>query len=149
MVGAVLVIAGSFRLGAISDFLSRPILVGYINGIALVLIASQLPGVLGIRSTQNDFIPQVVEIASKLGDVHWPTLWLSAFALVFLLAFRRVVPKLPGAAVVVDRRDRRCPLCSTSRRAGSRCSGTSTKACPRSDSPSCQPARSWSSSPAR
>ena len=47
MIGAALVIAGIFRLGAISDFLSRPILVGYINGIALVLIASQLPGVLG------------------------------------------------------------------------------------------------------
>jgi SulP family sulfate permease len=42
MVGAVLVAAGLFRLGAIADFLSRPILVGYINGIALVLIASQL-----------------------------------------------------------------------------------------------------------
>jgi sulfate permease, SulP family len=101
MVGAVLVIAGVFRLGAISDFLSRPILVGYINGIALVLIASQLPGLLGIRSTENDFIPQVVQIASQLGDAHMPTLLLSASALVFLLVFRRVLPKLPGAAVVV------------------------------------------------
>ena len=50
MIGFVLVIAGAVRLGAIADFLSRPILVGYINGIALVLITSQLPGVLGIRS---------------------------------------------------------------------------------------------------
>jgi SulP family sulfate permease len=101
MVGFALVIGGAFRLGAIADFLSRPILVGYINGIALMLIASQLPGVLGIRSVENDFIPQVVEIASKLGAVHWPTVWLSALALVFLLALRRVFPKLPGAAVVV------------------------------------------------
>jgi SulP family sulfate permease len=101
MIGTVLVIAGSFRLGAISDFLSRPILVGYIHGIALMLIASQLPGVLRIRSAQNDFVPQVVEIASKLGDVHWPTFWLSAFALMFLIALRRVAPKLPGAAVLV------------------------------------------------
>jgi SulP family sulfate permease len=101
MIGAVLVIGAIFRLGAISDFLSRPILVGYINGIALVLIASQLPGVLGIRSTENDFIPQVLQIASKLGGVHWPTLWLSVSALVFLLASRRVLPVLPGAAVVV------------------------------------------------
>src|SRR6187402_2581386 len=43
MVGFVLVIAGAFRLGAIADFLSRPIRVGYINGIAAVLIVSQLP----------------------------------------------------------------------------------------------------------
>jgi SulP family sulfate permease len=101
MIGVVLVIAGLFRLGAISDFLSRPILVGYINGIALVLIASQLPGVLGIRSNANDFVPRVAEIASKLGDVHWPTLWLSASALVFLLVSRRMLPQFPGAAVVV------------------------------------------------
>lgn len=101
MVGAVLLIAGCFRLGAISDFLSRPILVGYINGVALVMIASQLPGVLGIASTESDFIPQVMELASKLGDMHGPTVWLSASALVFLLAFRRVLPKLPGAVVVV------------------------------------------------
>ncbi len=101
MVGAVLVAAGLFRLGAIADFLSRPILVGYINGVAVVLIASQLPGVLGIRSTQNEFGPQVVEIGSKLASVHWPSVWLSAGALALLLVLRRTAPKLPGAIVVV------------------------------------------------
>jgi sulfate permease, SulP family len=101
MIGAALVIAGIFRLGAISDFLSRPILVGYINGIALVLIASQLPGVLGIRSDANEFFPRVAEVASKIGSINWPTLWLSASALGFLLVSRRLLPLLPGAAVVV------------------------------------------------
>jgi SulP family sulfate permease len=101
MIAATLVIAGIFRLGAISDFLSRPILVGYINGIALVLIASQLPGVLGIPSHANEFFPRVAEVASKLGSVHSPTLWLSASTLVFLLISRRALPLLPGAAVVV------------------------------------------------
>jgi SulP family sulfate permease len=101
MIGLVLVIAGAFRLGAIADFLSRPIRVGYINGIAVVLIVSQLPGVLGIRSTARDFIPQALEIASQVGHSHRPALWLSAFALVFLLACRRLVPGLPAAVIVV------------------------------------------------
>jgi SulP family sulfate permease len=101
MTGFVLVIAGAFRLGAIADFLSRPIRVGYINGIAAVLIASQLPGVLGIRSTARDFVPQALEIASQLRHAHSPTLWLSAFALVFLVACRRLVPGLPAAVIVV------------------------------------------------
>jgi SulP family sulfate permease len=101
MIGAALVTAGIVRLGAISDFLSRPILVGYINGIALVLIASQLPGVLGIRSDANDFFPRLADLASKVGSVHWPTLWLSASALGFLLVCRRLLPSLPAAAVVV------------------------------------------------
>jgi sulfate permease, SulP family len=101
MVAVALVVAGLFRLGAIADFLSRPILVGYMNGVALVLVVSQLPGVLGIESTQRDFLPQVLEIATELGAVHGPTLWLSAGALVFLLALRRSFPKLPGAVIVV------------------------------------------------
>jgi sulfate permease, SulP family len=101
MIGSVLVIAGAFRLGAIADFLSRPIRVGYINGIALVLIASQLPGVLGIRSTQGDLISQALEIASNLGHAHRPTLWLSGGALVLLVSFRRLLPRVPAAALVV------------------------------------------------
>lgn len=101
MVGAVLLVAGAFRVGAIAEFLSRPILVGYINGIALMLIASQLPGVLGIRATENDFLPQLMEIVSELNAVHGPTLWLSAVALLLLLGFRRFLPKVPGAVVVV------------------------------------------------
>jgi SulP family sulfate permease len=101
MVGAIFVIAGSLRLGAIADLLSRPILVGYINGVALLLIASQLPGALGIRSTATDFGPQVGEIGSELGNLHWPTFLLSSLAVACLLAFRRALPKLPGAVVVV------------------------------------------------
>jgi SulP family sulfate permease len=101
MVAVVLVIAGAFRLGAISNFLSRPILVGYMNGIAILLIASQLPGALGVRSTETDAIPQLMETASKLGEAHGPTLCLSALAVVFLLVFRRLLPKVPGPVLVV------------------------------------------------
>lgn len=103
MVGVVLLLAGFFRLGAIADFLSRPILVGYINGIALSLLASQLPGALGLESNESDFFPQAREIASRFGEgeAHLPTVWLSAAALAFLLVFRRMMPKVPGAVVVV------------------------------------------------
>jgi SulP family sulfate permease len=101
MIAAVLVTAGAFRLGAIADFLSRPIRVGYVNGIAAVLIVSQLPGVLGIRSTARDFIAQAREIVAQLGQVHRPTVWLSAIALVFLLVFRRLLPRVPIAAAIV------------------------------------------------
>ncbi len=101
IIGAVLGIAGAFRLGAIADFLSRPILVGYINGIALALVTSRVPSMLGIDSTQTGFIPRTLEIATNLIDVHWATLGLSALALVMLLVVRRVAPKLPDAVVVV------------------------------------------------
>lgn len=101
MVGIMLAIAGMFRMGAAADFLSRPTLVGYINGIALMLIASQLPGTLGIDGTESDFLPQVVEVGGHLSQAHAPTVWLSSIALVLLLLLRRLWPKLPGAVVVV------------------------------------------------
>ena len=93
MVGAVLIIAGAFRLGAIADFLSRPVLVGNINGIALVLVISQLPGVLGVPSTEQSFVGQTVHIASKIREVHTPTLWLSGTALALLLLLRKALPQ--------------------------------------------------------
>src|SRR5690606_2079669 len=81
-VAVVLVAAGAARLGAIAEFLSRPILAGYVNGIALVLIVSQLPGVTGIPGTEDDPLPQLAGILSRLGDLHPPTLLLSALAVV-------------------------------------------------------------------
>jgi SulP family sulfate permease len=101
LVGTVLVIAGAVRLGAISDFLSRPILVGYVNGVALLLIASQLPGVLGIQGREGGFLTQLAGIVPELVHVHRPTLWMSALALAFLLSVRRLYPGLPGPVLVV------------------------------------------------
>jgi sulfate permease, SulP family len=101
MVGAVLAVAGMFRLGAISDFLSRPILVGYMNGIALVLIVSQLPGVLGVPSSEGGVVQQLADIGSRLADAHLPTLLLSAGGLVVLLLLRRRLPKVPGPVVIM------------------------------------------------
>lgn len=101
MVAAILTLAGLFRLGAIADFLSRPILVGYINGIALTLVASQVPSALGIASTREEFLPQLMELGENLAGLHWPTLLVTTVALVFLLLLRRVLPKAPGALLVV------------------------------------------------
>lgn len=72
MVGVVLGIAAVFRLGALADFLSRPILVGYVNGIALVLVVSQLPGVLGIPGTESDFLPQLGSSAPTPSECTCP-----------------------------------------------------------------------------
>src|SRR5690606_7351382 len=81
MVAAILTLAGLFRLGAIADFLSRPILVGYINGIALTLVASQVPSALGIASTREEFLPQLMELGENLAGLHWPTLLVTTVAL--------------------------------------------------------------------
>ena len=53
--GAILFLAGAFRLGFVADFFGKPVLLGYINGVALIVIASQLGKLLGISVGADDF----------------------------------------------------------------------------------------------
>ena len=99
LVGIALIIAARLSAGALADLLSKPVLVGYLNGAALVLIGTQLHKLLGIPLSHDAFVPRIVEAATKLGQAHGPTLALGAALIALLLVLRRAVPWLPGALV--------------------------------------------------
>ena len=99
--GALYVIAGLGRLGFIANFLSQPILVGFLNGIALYIVAGQLAKLVGYSSQGGDFFPRLVEFTNKLDESHLPTLVLGISLLTALVLLRRTLPRLPGALVVV------------------------------------------------
>ena len=101
MTGALYVVAGIARLGFIANFLSQPILAGYLNGIALIIIAGQLPKLLGYADEASGFFPKVMEFGRNLDQTHIPTVILGAALLVLLVLLRRWLPKVPGALVVV------------------------------------------------
>ena len=101
LTGALLVIAGFFRLGFIANFLSQPILTGYLNGTALIIMVGQLPKLLGINVDAGGFFPKVAELASKLDQTHLPTLALGGGLLVVLVVLKKLAPSLPGALIVV------------------------------------------------
>ena len=84
--GAVLFLAGVLRLGFVADFFGKPVLLGYINGVALIVIASQLGKLLGIDVGARDFFAIIGEIVPKLGDANGPTVILSAGLLAVALA---------------------------------------------------------------
>jgi sulfate permease, SulP family len=98
--GLLLILAARARLGAIADFLSKPVLVGYMTGAALILMASQLNKLFGINLQNMDFFPRFFELATKLKDLHGPTLSLGLICLAALIALRRLTPKIPGALVI-------------------------------------------------
>jgi SulP family sulfate permease len=98
--GLLLLLAARAKLGAIADFLSKPVLIGYMTGAALILVASQLNKLFGVDLRATDFFPRCAELASKLGQTHLPTLMIGAGCLVTLIALRRWAPKVPGALVV-------------------------------------------------
>ena len=100
LTGVLLVIAGLFRLGFIANFLSQPILTGYLTGAALIIMVGQLPKLFGISIDAGGFFPKVAQIATRLDQVHLPTLILGGSMLIVLIVLKRIAPSLPGALIV-------------------------------------------------
>ena len=96
----VLCIAASFlRLGALADFLSRPILVGFLNGVALSIILGQADKIFGFPVIEGGILPRLTEIVGKLDAIQWPTLSVAVGTFLVLLIVPRLVPQLPAALV--------------------------------------------------
>jgi SulP family sulfate permease len=97
--GLLLLLAARANLGSVADFLSKPVLVGYMTGAALILIASQLGKLFGLPLTNNDFFPRLLELGAKLRQLHGPTFLLGTGLLALLFLLKRLAPKIPGALV--------------------------------------------------
>jgi SulP family sulfate permease len=89
------------RLGWIADYFSRPVLVGYIHGVAVVLVIGQLGKLLGLSIEAKDPLPQLWEVIRELGSVSGTTVAVSVVSLAALFGLRLLMPKLPAALLVV------------------------------------------------
>ncbi|MEK9499053.1 SulP family inorganic anion transporter [Photorhabdus sp. P32] len=96
MTGIWCVLASHFRLGAFADFLSKPILKGLMNGVALTIIVDQLAKVFGFAGVPEGLIERVIALPAKLMDTHLPTLAMSVATVLILLAVRFLRPTWPG-----------------------------------------------------
>jgi len=101
LVGLLAVFAWLARLGFIADLLSRPVLVGYLAGVALIMIAGQLGRLTGVQVTGETFIPQVASFAGRLAQVNPGDVLIAAAVLVFLFTAQSRWPRLPGPLVAV------------------------------------------------
>lgn len=95
VVGLMCLVAWAVRLGFLADLLSRPVLVGYLTGVALIMIVDQLPRLTGVCTTESDFFPQLYSFARHLGQLDRPTAVLSATLLVVLFTAPTRWPVLP------------------------------------------------------
>jgi sulfate permease, SulP family len=89
------------RLGWIADYLSRPVLIGYIHGVAVVLVIGQLGKLLGLSISAGDPLPQLWEVIREIGNISGTTVAVAAIALTVLLLLRYALPRLPAALLVV------------------------------------------------
>ena len=95
LVGAICIVGWAARLGFLADLLSKPVLVGYMAGVAVIMVMGQLEKLTGVSVHGNSFLDQVRSFARGLGDVHGPTLALGVAVLLFLLAASRLFPRAP------------------------------------------------------
>ena len=101
LVGLVCIGAFALRLGFVADLLSQPILVGYMAGVAVIMIASQLGTLSGVTLSASSTVGKAVELAGRLDEVQPLTLVLGLGAATFLLVLRRIAPLAPGSLLAV------------------------------------------------
>ena len=101
LVGIICIGAWALRLGFLADLLSHPILLGYMAGVALIMIGSQLGTITGIRLGDGGIPARLVELIGRLGEINPATIVLGASVTVFLLVLRRLMPFAPGTLIAV------------------------------------------------
>ena len=99
--GIAALLAGLLRLGFLASFISEPVIKGFIIGLALTIIAGQLPKLIGVESGSGDFFEKLWDLATQLGAISGTTLLVGVGSLIVVLMLRRVAPLLPGSLVAV------------------------------------------------
>ncbi|MET0295737.1 MAG: SulP family inorganic anion transporter [Phenylobacterium sp.] len=101
IVGVLCVLAGLLRLGFVANLLSRPILTGFMTGVALSILVGQIGRFTAVKIQADGLFPPLFELAGKLNQVHVPTLALGASLFVALQLLRAWRPAIPAPLVVV------------------------------------------------
>ena len=103
LVGVICLAGSLLRLGSVAELLSRPIRFGYLNGIAVTVIVLQAPTLLGFDTDEPTALLGAVAFVRAVADgavVGWVAV-VGLGAVAVLVALRRLVPRIPGALVVV------------------------------------------------
>lgn len=100
LTGAVFVVAGLAKLGFLADFMSRPVLDGFIVGLAMTIAAGQLHKLFGIHHTGDNFFGDLAAVLTHLDETVMAALVIGSGSLVLLFLLERIMPRIPAALVV-------------------------------------------------
>jgi SulP family sulfate permease len=101
IVGAMLVAAGLAKLGFISDFLAKPVVTGFIFGLAITIIIGQVPKLLGVPGLTGSLPDQVSQLVASIPDTNPWTLAVGVTALALILLLRRFARRVPGPLIAL------------------------------------------------
>ncbi len=102
MAGAILVVAGLARVGTLIKYVPDPVTTGFTSGIAVIIMASQLNDIFGLRAADvpADLIPKLQALWAVRDNLSLPALGLSATCVAGILLLRRYAPRVPGFLIV-------------------------------------------------
>jgi sulfate permease, SulP family len=101
MAGLICVLGSLLRLGFMADFLSTPVIVGFMHGLAAVIAVGQLPGILGIQAAGETTLEQLMAVGRNLGNTNPVALAVGAGTFAIILGCRRWFPRIPGQVVAL------------------------------------------------
>ncbi|MDV3347089.1 solute carrier 26 family protein [Leptolyngbyaceae cyanobacterium CCMR0082] len=101
LVGGIYILGYLTRLGFLADLLSKPILIGYMAGVAVIMMAGQLSKVSGVPTDADTVLGEIQAFVTHLSQYHGPTLILSLAVLVFLFVVQARWPNAPGPLLAV------------------------------------------------
>ena len=103
MAGVILLIMGLTGLGSAVKFIPRPVIIGFTNGIALLIASTQIKDFLGLRTgaVPSNFLPRMKVLAESLETIHWPAVALACATLAIVLFWPRISRRIPGSILAV------------------------------------------------
>ena len=103
MAGVLLLAMGLTGMGAAVRFIPRPVVIGFTNGIAVLIASTQIRDLFGLTlaSVPGEFWPRVVALAGAFHTISWPATTLAVAALALILLTNRLLPRVPGSILAL------------------------------------------------
>ena len=101
LVGGIIVAVGSVRLGFISEFISKPVITGFLFGVGIDIIVRQAPKLFGIPGGSGNVFERTAQLIMRMGDTNLWTLGIGLVSLVLIFTLRRYIPRIPGPLVAL------------------------------------------------
>ena len=103
MVGVFQLLMGMLRLGVLLNFLSHPVVLGFVNAAAIIIATSQLGKIFGVSAESGEhhyeFVINTIRLA--VDHTHWPTVGMAVLAFTIMVGVKRFYPKLPFVLIAV------------------------------------------------
>ena len=99
--GLVFALAGLLRLGFVTQFLSKPVMDGFVLGLAVFVAVGQVNKLFGVEKPEGNTVEKLLGVIRELPEANWTSFAVGAFAMLLLFGLPRINPRLPAGLVVL------------------------------------------------